>query len=85
MTQHGETVSVCFTAWWEPTTQSYIQMKLMNKPASRQVKRGESEVAREQQAGSRTPNRQLNLTFDFFFPLCELSPGLRLQRSLSPP
>lgn len=65
MTQHGETVPVCFAAWWEPTTQSYIQMKLVNKPANRQVKRNDPEVAREQQTGSRTPNRQLNLTFGF--------------------
>lgn len=71
MTQHGETVPVCFAAWWEPTTQSYIQMKLMNKPANRQVERDDSEVAREQQTGSRTPAEQAAksyiLIFFFFF------------------
>lgn len=95
MTQHGETVPVCLTAWWEPTTQSYKQMKVMNQPANRQVKRDGSEAAGEQQQRSwaaeepphppTPPNRQLNLTFTTFVFLCQLSPGLRLQRSLSPP
>lgn len=72
MTQHGETVSVCFTAWWEPTTQSYIQMKLMNKPASRQVKRGDSEVAREQQDPKQAAKSYIRL---FFFPFVNFHLG----------
>lgn len=74
MTQHGETVPVCFAAWWEPTTQSYKQMKAMNQPANRQVKRDGSEAAGEQQqrswAAGPPPlfqNRQLNLTFTTLF------------------
>lgn len=58
MTQHGETVPVCFTAWWEPTTQSYIQMKPMNKPANRQVKRdgsGAAVVRSSREDGQRDP------------------------------
>lgn len=70
MTQHGETVPVCFAAWWEPTTQSYKQMKAMNQPANRQVKRDGSEAEQRSWAAGpppTPPNRQLNLTFTAFF------------------
>lgn len=78
MTQHGETVPVCFTAWWEPTTQSYKQMKAMNQPANRQVKRDGSEAAGEQQqrswaAGPPPKQAVKSHIHNFFFSLSTLT------------